>query len=47
MIFLKWWQPSTWLSGVNESIVGGVVKALRTLLYFCVLYLIGCVMVDY
>ena len=33
MIFLKWWQPSTWLSGVNDSIVGGVVKALRTLLY--------------
>lgn len=34
MYFLKWWQPSTWLSDISSSLIGGIVKALRTLFYF-------------
>lgn len=33
MLFLKWWNPTTWLSDVNGSIVGGVIKALRSVFY--------------
>lgn len=33
MLFYKWWNPTTWLSDVNVSIVGGVIKALRAVFY--------------
>ncbi len=33
MLFLKWWQPSTWLSGVSDGVVGAVIKGLRSIFY--------------
>ena len=33
MLFLKWWQPSTWLSGVSDGVIGAVIKGLRSIFY--------------
>lgn len=33
MNFLAWYNPLTWLSAVSETIVGAIVKGLRSLLY--------------
>lgn len=33
MFFLKWWQPSTWLSGVSDGVIGAVIKGLRSIFY--------------
>ena len=30
MIFLEWWNPFTWASDVESSIVGAIIKSIRT-----------------
>lgn len=33
-MFLVWWNPTTWLSDVSDSLLGTLIGALRTLFYF-------------
>lgn len=43
MMFLDFFKPSTWLSGVNSGIMGTITTALRTLFYWINTFIYGLI----